>query len=210
MKYIDISTWNRREHFEFFSTVDVPFYSLTVELDVTKLRRFTSENRLSFYYSMIYLCTKALHRVENFMYRIRGDKVVLLDKADPSFTFMKPGEELFRYTVCKLTDDIFSYSRACAEAAAKKDFYMDAPEDAVRDDLIYYTCTPWFSFTSLTHEYCFNRDDTIPRLAWGKYFERDGRTVMNFSIQANHRVVDGYHIGKFLEELNRELDCIGS
>ena len=33
----DIENWERREIYEFFSSVDQPFYSVTFRLDVTKL-----------------------------------------------------------------------------------------------------------------------------------------------------------------------------
>ena len=35
----DIENWERREIYEFFSSVDQPFYSVTFLLDVTKLCR---------------------------------------------------------------------------------------------------------------------------------------------------------------------------
>ena len=32
---INLDTWKRKSHFEFFSAMDEPFYGLTVEMDVT-------------------------------------------------------------------------------------------------------------------------------------------------------------------------------
>lgn len=208
MKYIDINNWNRRDHFYHFSQSDMPMYSITTELDVTDLKRFTSENKISFYYSMIYLCTKAVNKVENLKYRIRGDKVVLHDITNPSFTYMDKNSELFKYVSCEYVDNIFEFCNICKNEAEAKDFYMDSAEDEARDDLIYFTCLPWFSFTSISHEFSLNKDDSIPRLSWGKYFERNGRIIINFNIQVNHRLVDGYHIGLFINELNKEISAL--
>ncbi len=33
---INLDTWKRKSHFEFFSAMDEPFYGLTVEIDVTQ------------------------------------------------------------------------------------------------------------------------------------------------------------------------------
>ena len=76
MKKIEISNWSRKPLFDFFSGMSQPFYSVTLTLDVTALRRFTHEHGLSFYYSLVYLCTQALNRVlsPEFAARARAAK----------------------------------------------------------------------------------------------------------------------------------------
>ena len=49
-------------------------------------------------------------------------------------------------------------------------------------------------------------DDAIPRVNWGKYVERDGRWMLNITFTANHRFIDGYHIGLFFERLQKAID----
>ena len=79
MKEIDINTWKRKEHFNFFSTTAYPIYNITFNLDVTKVRSFSKKNNISFNLAMIYLSTKALNSIENFRYRLRDSKVILHD-----------------------------------------------------------------------------------------------------------------------------------
>lgn len=55
MKYIDKSIWSRAELFDFFSTVDHPFYSTTFRVDVTQLHKYTKSHGISFYYALTYL-----------------------------------------------------------------------------------------------------------------------------------------------------------
>jgi len=43
---------------------------------------------------------------------------------------------------------------------------------------------------------------------WGKYYEKDGKTLMPVSIQAHHSFVDGLHIGQFVDVLQKYLDKI--
>ena len=47
METVDLSSWPRRELFEFFSPISNPFYALSFRLDVTKLRSWTKERGLS-------------------------------------------------------------------------------------------------------------------------------------------------------------------
>ncbi|MGN0747374.1 MAG: CatA-like O-acetyltransferase, partial [Aristaeellaceae bacterium] len=95
MKVIDMAAWPRREIFGFFSGVSNPFYSVTVQVDVTPLAAWAKREGLSFYYALVYLCTQAVNRTEAFRYDIREGQVVLHDRREPSFTDLKPGAELF-------------------------------------------------------------------------------------------------------------------
>ena len=79
-------------------------------------------------------------------------------------------------------------------------------DEAETDALIYFSCTPWFDFTTLTNEHNFNKDDTIPRLAWGKYYEENERLWVHMSIEVNHRTIDGFHIGKLKDAIDREIN----
>ena len=89
MKYIDKLIWSRAELFDFFSTVDHPFYSTTFRVDVTQLHKYTKSHGISFYYALTYLVTKAINQVENFRYTIHDGKVALLEERIPSFTDIK-------------------------------------------------------------------------------------------------------------------------
>ena len=57
--------------------------------------------------------------------------------------------------------------------------------------------------TGLTNDRDFDPDDAIPRVAWGKYTEENGRKKLHISLELNHRFTDGLHIGRFYEELCR-------
>lgn len=41
---------------------------------------------------------------------------------------------------------------------------------------------------------------------WGEYFERDGKIILPFSVQANHCLVDGVHIGRLVDSLQKHLN----
>ena len=94
-RIIDKAVWPRREIFDFFSGISNPFYAVTFRQDVTELRNYCRERKISFYYGLIYLCCKALQDVPAFACRIRGENVVELGEQKPSFTDLKKGSELF-------------------------------------------------------------------------------------------------------------------
>ena len=208
MEIIDKATWPRREHFDFFSAMSNPFYSLTFPVDVTPLRRRTRREGLSFYYSMVYLVTKAMEEVEAFRYRIREGQIVLHDRLIPSFTDLKPGGDLFYIVTLEAGGDLPGFCRRAKAASAAQTAFLP-PTPWGEDEQIYFSCLPWFPITGLVNERDTNPLDSTPRVTWGKYEERDGRINLFLSLDLNHSLVDGVHVGQFYQALNRLIVAWG-
>lgn len=200
---IDRAAWPRRELFDFFSAMSQPFFSVTFRQDVTRLYAFARENRLSFYHSLVYLCTQAVNQVEAFRYALRGEDLVLFDRRNPSFTDLKPGAENFHIVTLPMERDVRSFCAAAKAKSAAQTSFLDQ-EDSL--DLIYFTCLPWVELTALTNERDFNPDDAVPRIAWGKYAQEGNRKVLHISMELNHRFVDGLHVGRFHEGLTSLIE----
>ncbi len=64
---------------------------------------------------MIYLCTKALNRVDAFNIRIINNKLFLLNETIPSFTAIKDKEEVFKFITMSLMDNIIDFSNKAKE-----------------------------------------------------------------------------------------------
>lgn len=205
MQILDQSRWERKEIFDFFSRLDYPFYAVTLPVEVTPVRTFARENQVSFYYMMIWLCTKALNQVPAFRLRVRGDQVVQLDQTDPSFTSLRPGSQAFRIISTPWVADPLTF---CARARQVDEAQTAFLQGEDTDSLIYFSCTPWFDFTSLTNEHSLDRDDTVPRLAWGRWYEENDRLWVHLSVEVNHRLIDGLHIGQMKEALDREIAAL--
>ena len=202
---VDRAAWPRRELFDFFSPMSQPFFSVTFRQDVTRLYQFTKENRLSFYHSLVYLCTQAVNRVEAFRYALRGEDLVLFDRRNPSFTDLKPGAEQFRIVTLPMEEDIRAFCAAARAKSAAQTTFLDQ-EDSL--DLIYFTCLPWVELTALTNERAFDPDDAVPRIAWGKYAQEGERKVLHISLELNHRFVDGLHVGRLHQELTKLIEAL--
>ena len=201
MQTVDLESWPRREIFEFFSPISNPFYSVTFRLDVTKLCRYTKERGLSFYHSLIWLCTRALEGVDAFSYAISEGRVVRLSSRRPSFTDLRPGSERFRIVTLPCEGDLAEFCAAAKEKSEKQDGFIDFAGEGI--DMIYFSCLPWVDVTALTNERNLDVDDAVPRIAWGKYVEENGRKTLGLSVEVNHRFIDGLHVGLFAKELER-------
>lgn len=52
----------------------------------------------------------------------------------------------------------------------------------------------------------FQPTDSMPRFAWGKFFNAGDRLLMPLDVQAHHALMDGFHIGKFFETIQEYLN----
>lgn len=208
MERVNIDRWNRKEHYEYFRTMDYPQFSVCANIDVSRFVAFTKENSLSFYHAMIFAVTAAANQIESFRYRIRRNEVWLYDRVHPSFTHLDKESGLFKYVFAEAGDDLYAFVRQAGEKAAVQKTMFGEPGEEARDDLLYLTCLPWVSFTSVSHPIALNKDDAIPRISWGKYFPDNGKTLMPLSVQVHHALADGYHVGQYFIGLQQYLDNI--
>lgn len=207
MEFIDLDTWNRKEHFDFFHRMDYPQFNICANIDVTHFLNFVKNKGISFYYAMIYVSTKATNEVPNFRYRIRDDKVVLHDKLHPSFTELN-NDDLFKFVTVEMKDDLFEFVKLSEEKSKNQQANFVFEELAGRDDFIYITCIPWIAFTHLSHTISLNKNDSVPRISWGKYFSDNQKVLLPFSVQVNHALIDGIHIGRYFTHLQNTLDSL--
>lgn len=203
MEAIDKAIWARRDIYEMFSKIDYPFYSVTIPIDVTNVKSISKSKGISFYFLMIWVCTKAINSVSEFRIRIRGEELVLPHQINPSFTYMSKNSERFQIVTVPWEVDYDYFCVKAKNQSAQQTSFID--NTAETDDLIYFSCTPWFDFTALTNEHNLDKDDTIPRVAWGKYYEDNGSLWVHMSIEVNHRTIDGFHIGKLKEAIDNEI-----
>lgn len=205
MKEFDITGWPRREIYEAFSRFDFPFYHVAFYVDVTRLKAYTSRRGLSFYYSLIWLATQAADSILNFRLRIENGKLYDVESSVPGLTFLKPGHEDFQIVVCSLTEKLDDYTDKVQELTEKQNSFKGG-ENVPDNGQIYFSCLPWMEITSLSSERMIDADDAVPRIAWGKYVERDGKLQLCVSVDVNHRIIDGYYIGRFYQELQERIN----
>ena len=198
MNKIDLNTWKRTKMYRFMENVDFPFYSVTVPVDVTNVKKVSKEKNISFYMAMTWVVTKAVNSIENFRIRYRNGELYLLDITHPSYTYLK-GED-FIIVNGNMQDDVVKFCNDSIEVAEKQTEIIN--NEIEPDDLIYISCLPWFDFTHLTNERNFDKYDNIPRIAWSKYTEENGRLMLHVSFDVNHLFIDGYHLGLLVEKIN--------
>ena len=80
----------RRAHLEFFRRHPDPFYSLTFELDATRVRARATQLGASTYAALVWTYHRALSGIDAFRTRLLGEEVVLYDRLRVGMTVPAP------------------------------------------------------------------------------------------------------------------------
>ena len=205
MRYVDMENWPRRRHFDLFSQWDLPHFNLCANVDVTAFRPFLKEYAVSFTLGVMYVIARAANAIPEFRQRIRDGAVVEHDVVHPATTILLDDDTFSFYTV-EYAGDLMSFARRGAAQIAHVCEHPTLDDGPEPDSLLFMTSIPWVSFTNILHPLHLNPVDSVPRFAWGKFFEGEGRLQMPLSVQAHHALVDGLHAGRFYEMVQEHLD----
>ena len=203
--FLDLTNWPRRRHYEFYRVYDQPFFSITSDVCVTRLYRRTSEpGGPSFFLSTLFESLRAANQCEELKLRLRPDGVWRHDRIHGGSTVARPNET-FGFGYFEFVSDYEEFEqrgrRTIAEVAAS-----DTLEPlAERDDLIHYSVLPWIRFTSFAHARTSSALDSVPKIVFGKRFERNGDFWLPISVEVHHALVDGVHVARFLEAFQSRL-----
>lgn len=194
MEYIDLETWPRRKHFEYFDRADYPYIDMTVQMDITLFPEYVKDHGYKFFPSLLYIFLKGVNENEEFKYRVLEDRVVKYDSLGASITVPIEGD-LFAFcrVEYKKTLPDFLKEVAVKQAEAKKQTELVGNDWL---DVIWVSCTPWGSFTSVSAPVVDRRMRSIPSFCVGKYYQQGGKTLLPVALKVNHALIDGFHIGK--------------
>lgn len=202
---IDLKTWERRSLFDFFKSFSEPYHGVCLRVDCTETFRYAQEHHLSIFLSLLHRSLVAAHHVENFRTRIVDAAVWRYERINGGSAVGRPngtigfGHYRFRESVKEFVDE----SSIEVERVRQRDDverYADA-------NLIRYSVLPWFDFTSISHARDFSKDDSAPRITFGKITETDSRCTMPVSIHVHHALADGLHVAQFVEHFQKLLDA---
>jgi len=202
---IDLGRWPRRKHFELFRDYESPFFSLCAEVDVTTVRAASKRDRgPSLFAATLHASLLAANSIEEFGYRIRGERVVAHDVVHAGSTILRE-DDTFGFGYFPFDADFDRFQSAARAEIERVRASGELVSSSERDDLIRYSVIPWVRFTSFSHAQS-RSDGSIPKIVFGRVVETAGRSLMPVSVDVHHALMDGLHVGKFLDRFQLELD----
>ena len=196
---IDLATWNRREHFTFFSAFEEPFFGLVATVDCTRALAEAKRLGVPFFLYYLHATLQAVNQVEALRYRIEDGQVYCYDRIHASATIGRT-DHTFGFSFIEQHDELTAFvPGATAEiAAVQASEGLRLNETTGRPDVIHFSALPWVRFTGLTHARSFTHPDSCPKISVGQTYVEGATTLMPVSVNVHHGLADGYHVGLFL------------
>jgi len=203
---LHIDTWVRKEHFLFFKQFDEPFYGVTIRLDCTKAYRFAKEKEASFFLYTMHRALAAANALEPFKLRMEDDEVYIYDQIDAGSTIGRSnGTFGFGYIPYASQFDQFIMT------ANKEVESVQNSNELIRsnvNNIIRFSSLPWIDFTSISHARIFSLPDSCPRISFGKMTQQDSKRSMPVSIHVHHALIDGLHVGKYIDLFQELMNSV--
>lgn len=204
MKKIDLTTWNRRQHYQHFLNFLDPYFGVTVAVDVTSAYNWAKSNKESFFVRYLHDCMKAINDVENLRLRIVEDEVIEFDQIHCSTTIAKPdGTFGMSWIVFSENYDEFKNNFQFEQQRTIESSNLLPETNGL--DCIHCSALPWFTFIG-HKEPISGVKDSVPKLGYSKTYEENDRLKMNIAINLHHGLADGRHVGKFVQKFQRNLN----
>lgn len=204
MKKIDLTTWDRAMHYQIFRNSAQPQYCVTFELDITNFLTQIKARGYSFTYSFVFAVSKCANQIKEFRYRFVNGEPFLFETINTAFTYLNKETELFKVVNVEMKDTIEEYVAFAENTVKNQTAYFTAP---LGNDVFQFSAFPWVRYTHISHTDSGNKDNATPLFDWGKYYKKDDKILLPFSVQVHHSFVDGVHIGKLAELLQNYLDA---
>ncbi len=201
MREIIFENPHRQKHFQFFNSMNHPHFNITANVEITHLLAFLKKNSWPITPSIVYLISRVANDIREFRWRIREGKVFEYEKVSPSFSVYTEVADVFSFCNVEYEKDSKNFIQRAFKKSEKMKTEPSFEDEVGRDDFLFLSSIPWVSFTSFEHAMQHHPSDSVPRIAWGKFFEINGKIQMPLSVQVHHAVVDGRHVGQYFQKI---------
>lgn len=203
---IDRKLWPRRDFFEHYLHNIPCTYSMTVKIDISRIR----QKHLKLYPTMLYALSSIVNKHEEFRMAFDdcGDLGVY-DILHPSYTVFHNQSCTFSNIWTHYDPDygrfLQSYRRDLTDFGNIEGL-AGKPNTPINSFTV--SMIPWFSFEGFNLNLPKGSDYLLPIFTMGKFSTEGERTFLPLAIQVHHAVCDGFHTCRFLNELQEMLDQI--
>ena len=106
---IDLQTWPRGQVFYYFSKMAPTGYSMTVDLDVTKMRISLKKANLKFFPAYLWLVTKTLNMQQEFKIAEKDGQIGYYDTLTPLYATFHDDDKTFSLMWTEYDDDFRAF-----------------------------------------------------------------------------------------------------
>jgi chloramphenicol O-acetyltransferase type A len=208
VKPVDLQHGPRADAFAFYKAAKQPRWSLTTRVDVAPLLAAAKGWGCSAFVAYHHAILRAANAVPQLRQRLtETGGAVEWAQVDATPTVLRPDDSfaVARLVYAERLRDFAAPAQAAIAAAQQPGApWGIRPEQSGE---LHMTTLPLVAFTHFSHARSGRWDDGTPALACGR-FTRDGAVVgMPLNIEVHHALVDGLHVGRFVQALEALLQA---
>ncbi len=204
---INLKKWNRQSLFNFYKNYEQPFFNVTANIDITDLYQFCKKNKYSFFLSCLYISTKTANSIDEFRTRILNNEAIIYDKINSGSTVLKEDNTFF-FCYLDFSNDFNKFLINSREQINIQKELKFNDGNRNKQDVMYHSTLPWISFTSVQHAQDSKKGNSVPKIVFGKYFKNGDKLLMPLSVEVHHALADGYHVGLFFEQFQKNIKTL--
>jgi chloramphenicol O-acetyltransferase type A len=203
---LDISTWARRDAFEYFRGFDKPYFNVCTRLDVARLKAVVAASGVgSFSLAYHFIALRLANQIEPFRYRLDGARVLILPEIHGGATVLRD-DDSFGFAYFDHDPDFAAFCRQAATAIAAVRSRAAGFEPRMGDEaLVHFTTLPWIHFSSFSHARNWGRQDSVPKLSFGRADAHGQHLWLPLSVEVHHALMDGLHVGRYIQAFEAVL-----
>lgn len=210
-KEINLETWGRSSHWNYYRNILKAAICMTKRIDVTLLYDYCKRTGKKFSPVFLYTVCKTVNSLEFMrMFTLENGNPAVWDRVHPNFTIFHEDDKTFSDLWIEYVPDLEKFLNIYEETIRT---YKDRHGIKIRDNqppnFFCISGVPWLDYDSVSTYSAGDRGPALfPILNYGRFEEVDGRRTMPFSINIAHASMDGYHISVFYEELQKNLNKV--
>ncbi|MBL1224181.1 type A chloramphenicol O-acetyltransferase [Enterococcus sp. BWR-S5] len=194
--------WNRKEYFTHYMNVLPTTFSTTVHLDITELYYEIKKLELKLYPVQIYLLARTVQTMKEFRTDEIDGTIGYWEILHPSYTILNEKTKTFSSIWTPYQRDFSAfYSQCVSEIEIYKDSQKLFPQKNMPENVFNISSLPWLEFTSFNLNVFTEGTYLKPIFTMGRLMKKNGKITIPLAIQVHHAACDGYHVGKFVEEI---------
>lgn len=202
---LNLDNWPRKQHFEFFNQFEEPYFGVTVNVDVTLAFEHAKTAGVSLFIYYLYQSLGAANMIEPFRYRVENGEVMVYDAVHASATINRPNGT-FGFSYIIYDESFNAFLEGAEQEIGRVQSTTDLMPSTSGQNVIHYSTLPWINFTSISHARMFSYKESVPKISFGRITDIDGQKIMAMSVHVHHALMDGVHVGQYIQRFQDLLN----
>ena len=205
---IDLKKWDRSQYFYYFTKMLPTGYSISVNIDITNVYNMIKTKQRKFFPAYLYVASRVISEMKEFRVASLDGELGYYEVLHPSYAILHKDDNTMSNMWTEYDTDFNIFYKNYMDDQNK---YGDnhgpmAKTEMAPQNSFMIGMLPWIEFSSYTPVPFAPMTTYSPILQGGKFFEKDNRKMMTFSITVHHAVADVYHVGLFLEKFQEYMN----